>query len=133
MSAPRPTSRDRSWQLAAVVALAVNLYALYAPRVDGPSVPGVRLDWVGHALTFAVLTFTALMARVPPRLVLGLVAANAVVSEAVQHWFLPRRTGDVTDVAADLVGLALGWLAWRLVRRRGLRRDAARGRPDRDR
>ena len=66
-------------------------------------------------------------------LLIGVSVRGDVVSEAVQHWFLPRRTGDVTDLAADLVGLALGWLAWRLVRRRDLRRDAARGRPDRDR
>lgn len=129
MPGDRAEHRLLLWRALAVLALVVNLWVLYAPRVSGPEVPGIRLDWVGHALTFAVLTFTALVARVPPALVLVLVTVNAAASEAIQHWFLPERTGDVTDLVADLVGVALGWFGWRWVSRRLVSRDGGRARP----
>lgn len=130
MPGDRAEHRLLLWRALAVLALVVNLWVLYAPRVSGPEVPGIRLDWVGHALTFAALTFTALMARVPPALVLVLVTVNAAASEAIQHWFLPERTGDVTDLVADLVGVAVGWFGWRWVSRGMVSRDGERARPD---
>ena len=44
-----------------------------------------------------------------------MLAAHAVVSELVQHWLLPHRSGDAADVLADLAGVALGVLAGRLL------------------
>jgi VanZ family protein len=41
---------------------------------------------------------------------LGLVAAYAVVSELIQGFALPGRSGDPLDVVADLAGVAAGWL-----------------------
>ncbi|HCX83604.1 MAG TPA: VanZ family protein [Micrococcales bacterium] len=108
---PRPGHR-RAWAVAFVLALAVNLWVLYAPRVPGPP-GGLRLDLLGHAATFAALTATGLLAGIPTRLLLAAVALNAVVSELVQHFFLPHRSGDVTDLAADVVGIALGVLLHR--------------------
>ncbi len=35
-------------------------------------------------------------------------AVHAPVSELVQHFWLPGRTGDVWDAVLDLVGVALG-------------------------
>ncbi|GMA30688.1 hypothetical protein [Litorihabitans aurantiacus] len=127
---PRSTLVLRRLLLAA--ALAVNLWAMYAPAVPGPGVElplGLRPDLVGHAASFAALTFTGLLAGVRPRLLLALVALNAVASEVVQHLFLPDRTGDLADLAADAVGIAVGWLAWRAARRLRERRRARPG-PD---
>lgn len=112
--------RPVAWTLFGL-ALVLNLVFMYAPRVPGPP-GGMRLDLLGHAATFAALTFTGLLARVPARWLLGGVAANAVVSEVVQQLWLPDRTGDPTDLAADAVGIALGYLTWRVLTRRAERR-----------
>lgn len=101
-------------------ALAVNLGFMYAPRVPGPP-SEIRLDLIGHAVTFAALTFTGLLTRIPPRWLLVGVGVNAVASEVVQHLLLADRSGDPTDLAADAVGIALGYLAWRLLLRPRLR------------
>lgn len=122
---PRPLARTLSWALFAA-ALAVNLVTMYAPSVPGPT-STLRLDLVGHALSFAALTFTGLLAGIPPRVLLALVVANAVASELVQHLLLPDRTGDVTDLMADGVGIVAGWFAhrtWRGVRERRPARPA---------
>ena len=37
------------------------------------------------------------------------VCAYAPLSEVVQAVALPYRSGDLTDVVADLLGVALGW------------------------
>lgn len=100
------------WRIALIAALVVNLYAMYAPRVAGPST-SIRLDLVGHAFSFAALTFTGLMAGLNARWLVPLVALNAVASELIQGFLLPNRTGDVTDLMADAVGIVLGWLAAR--------------------
>ena len=44
------------------------------------------------------------------RLVPAVAAAHAPISETIQHFFLSQRAGDVWDVAADWVGVALGVL-----------------------
>ena len=45
-------------------------------------------------------------------------AVNAVVSELYQARPGSGRSGDPYDAVADLVGIAAGWLAYRLVRDR---------------
>lgn len=120
----RPSTGVRRLLLAG--ALALNLVTMYAPSLPAQVEPAVdlRLDLLGHAASFAALTFTGLLAGVPRRLLLVLVALNAVASELIQHLLLPRRTGDVTDLAADAVGIALGLLAWRTWERFRARRRA---------
>ena len=91
-----------------VVLVVVQLVALYWPRVatEGP-VTGT--DKLVHALLFALPTWVAVRARWRATwLVVGLVALHAPVSELVQHYLLPHRSGDLTDVLADLVGVVLG-------------------------
>ncbi|GAA1591371.1 hypothetical protein GCM10009804_54470 [Kribbella hippodromi] len=110
------------WRILFAGAVAVQLYAVYAPREAGPDVGIPQLDKVVHCLLFGAVAFTGLMARLPARWLLGALVANAVVSELVQHWWLPQRDGDPFDSLADLVGVALGgWLgSWfgRWVQRR---------------
>ena len=101
-----------TWRVALVAAIAINLYSMYAPRVPGPST-SLRLDLVGHAASFAALAFTGLLAGLKARWWLPLVALNAVASELIQGFLLPDRSGDLIDLAADALGIVVGWLAAR--------------------
>ena len=100
-------TRGTWWTVAAVLAVAVHLVALYAPTAPDP-VPGLPgIDKAVHVALFAVPVW--LVGAVTGRtwLVVGLFAAHAVVSEAVQFWLLPQRSGDSLDLAANLAGIAL--------------------------
>jgi len=97
------------------VAIAISAFVLL-----WPSAPGVPLfpysDKIVHALVFAALAWTGRRAGLP---VMGLgvgLLVYAVGSEVVQHTLLPGRSGDLTDVVADLVGVALGLVLARHLR-----------------
>jgi hypothetical protein len=101
----------RLWCLAFGVALAVQLIAVYAP--DGPGGPEINgLDKVIHVLIFAAPALAALMVGIRARWALGILAVHAPVSELIQHFVLPQRSGDVLDVLADLGGVVLGGWAY---------------------
>lgn len=118
---------------------------LYGPT--GPVQPAwfPSADKLQHALGFAlpmflVLTTSEIYAARAGRALRplavaaigGVFALNAVVSEVVQARPGSGRRGDPLDAVADLVGLVVGWLAYRLVRRglarRGLVRSGLAGR-----
>ncbi|WP_238175257.1 VanZ family protein [Kribbella pratensis] len=101
-----------AWRIAFVAAVALQLYGVYAPREAGPHVGIPQIDKVAHCFLFAAVAFTGTKVGLPARWLLGALVANAVVSELVQHWLLPRRDGDPFDALADVAGVALGaWLA----------------------
>jgi VanZ family protein len=104
---------------AAVVAVAAQLLALYWPvvTVEGPV---TWTDKVVHLLVFAVPTYAVGRALGSVRTAVLVFALHAPVSELVQHFVLPGRTGDVWDAVVDLVGVALA--AALLVVRRPSRR-----------
>ncbi len=105
----RPSRTRRVWLLLFGVSLLLQLVVLYAPSAPGgPEVNG--LDKVIHASVFGAAVLTALLAGLPRRWVLAVLALHAPVSEVVQATLLPSRDGDVWDAVADLtgVGLALG-------------------------
>jgi hypothetical protein len=104
---PSRTLGDNVARAAFAASVVANFAALYWPRAvsQGP-IPSA--DKIVHIALFAVVAATGLCARVPLGWLAGLLVAQAVTSELVQHWFLPHRTGDPADVAADLVGVALG-------------------------
>ena len=90
-----------------VALVVVQLLAVYWPRVEveGP-VPWT--DKVVHMVLFLLLTLAGLLAGLRPAWLVGLVALHAPVSELVQHFLLPNRSGDVWDAVADLSGVVLG-------------------------
>lgn len=95
---------------ALAAAVVLHLLVLYLPRVPGAGgvqVPGA--DKVGHVVVFALVVAAALWVGLPARWVVPLALAHAVVSEVVQHLWLSGRSGDVWDVVADVLGVALGW------------------------
>ena len=97
--------------------LVLSLYVLFKPAGDGPTF-FEGSDKLGHLVLFALLAGTTRWRFGPSLLGLAAVAAYAPVSEVVQGALLSSRSGDPYDVVADLLGVALGWLAaTRLLRR----------------
>ena len=127
-----PTS-DRRWVVAtvgAVVAVGAQLWGLY--RVVGPPTPSwfPNADKLEHAGGFALPVLLILLAawlhrrsggrplgRPAVVVVAVIFVLHAVVSELIQHFFYPTRTGDPRDALADSVGVAIGVGAFQLVRR----------------
>ena len=117
------------------LAVAAQLWGLYL--LTGPPGPGwfPNADKLQHALGFALPVALLLLAlglrrlaqrRLPTRgailLVAGGFLGHAVLSEVVQHVFLPSRTGDPWDALADGVGVAAGALVGVALLRRATRR-----------
>ena len=104
------------WRVGFGLACLIHLYGLYAPR-QAADVQIPYSDKVFHLLLFASVAFLGLKVGVPSRWLLGFLVANAVVSELIQHFLLPHRSGDPFDSMADLAGVALGaWLGFRTAR-----------------
>jgi hypothetical protein len=99
-----PAAHRRVLAVVLAASVAVHLWGLYRPSepVVTELLPG--LDKLFHALGFGIPAVLAvlLFRRSWP---LGVLAAHALVSEVVQGLWIPNRTGDVTDLLADLAGL----------------------------
>jgi len=91
----------------AVAAVVAQLLVLYWPVVtlEGPV---SWTDKVVHLLVFAVPTYAVGRALGSGRTAVVVFAIHAPVSELVQHFLLPGRSGDVWDAVLDLVGVAVG-------------------------
>ena len=91
----------------AIVAVVAQLVVLYWPvvTVEGPV---SWTDKVVHVLAFAVPTYAVGRALRSVRAAVLVFAIHAPVSELVQHFLLPGRSGDWWDVVFDLVGVAVG-------------------------
>lgn len=98
----------RGLLVAAVAAVLVQLVGLYLPGSDTPSTLPPGADKVAHLVLFAVPS--ALVVILSRRWFLTAVVfgLHAVASELIQAQFVPGRTGDLADLAADLVGVAVG-------------------------
>ncbi|AGX87687.1 VanZ family protein [Candidatus Symbiobacter mobilis] len=89
--------------------------ASWLALAPAPQVPEVLRWWdkAQHTAGFAALAFWGLVAypRGLSRLVPGLVlfGVGIEIAQAFTGW----RHGDWRDWAADCVGIALGWAAWR--------------------
>src|ERR1700760_770019 len=99
-----------------VLACAILLYITLAP---GKDVPGVGLVWdkAEHALSWAVLTGAGLLLSTRRRWAIGMFAflfgAGIEVAQATMPF---GRDGDVFDLMADSVGIALAYAAWWVLR-----------------
>jgi VanZ family protein len=91
----------------AAAAVVVQLLVLYWPvvTVEGPV---SWTDKVVHLLVFAVPTYAVGRALGSVRTAVLVFAIHAPLSELVQHFLLPDRSGDVWDAVLDLAGVALG-------------------------
>ncbi|MEP6816685.1 MAG: hypothetical protein ABI873_14160 [Marmoricola sp.] len=108
-------SRRLTGRVAFALVGLLSLLVLFAPGSDVPSGLPVN-DKVVHVSLFLALAVTGRSpgVRVTP-LVLGLVV-YAGVSEVLQAMLPIHRDGDILDVAADLVGVAVGLAVVTLVR-----------------
>jgi VanZ family protein len=72
---------------------------------------------IGHAAEFAVLgaLLTRALGAAWLAFALGVLYA---VSDEVHQLFVPGRTGSALDVVLDALGVAVGVLVWRRLRRR---------------
>ncbi|PFG16777.1 hypothetical protein ATK74_1330 [Propionicimonas paludicola] len=112
---------SRWWWVAAIVAVLVQLAAVYWPGSPGGEqfVTITGADKVVHALIFGIPAY--LLGSLTGRrwLVATVFALHAPISELVQWRFLPYRDGDVWDMVADLTGIAIAVLVgWRVDRAR---------------
>jgi hypothetical protein len=105
------TTPRRTWWTAFAIASAIHLLALYTPRQVGPEMGIPYIDKVGHVLVFAIVAYTGLKAGLRARPLGVVLLLNAVLSEVVQHFVLPQRSGDAFDTLADAAGVALGLFA----------------------
>ena len=92
------------------------MWVLFAPDPGAPRTGLPGADKAVHLLLFALLALTARLRFGPARGVLAGLVAYAVLSEVVQATLLAQRSGDVQDLVADLVGVAVGWGARRRLR-----------------
>jgi VanZ family protein len=110
----RPAAR-----VAFVLLVMAHLAALYWPRIEIQG-PVTWTDKVAHVLLFLAPTVAGLLAGVRPAYLVAVVALHAPVSELLQHYLLPHRSGDAWDAVADLGGVVLGVtsvVVWRALRR----------------
>lgn len=95
--------------VAFVVAIAISAVVLFAPSTDGlPIFP--YADKLVHASVFALLCWRGIRAGMRPLLLAAALVGYAIASEVIQATVLPHRAGDVTDVLADSLGIAIGLL-----------------------
>lgn len=119
---PRNDRAGRLFRTATLICAVAIAWLAFRPAVEIDA--GLPWDKANHAMAFAVLTFLA--GRGWPRLArvgLALIMLAAGIGvELVQGAPQVGRDADAWDVAADAVGIALGWAALRAAgRRTGLR------------
>lgn len=115
---------------AALVVLAASVVPAGGPPTTGPLGAVGRDLWL-HAFGWAGLTAAFIVADGSPRAVLRAAAAALAVGAAVELLQdpLPWRTASLTDLAADVVGvaaLAVGWVLLVRFRRSRRRRPGRR-------
>ncbi|MGY1739758.1 MULTISPECIES: VanZ family protein [unclassified Blastococcus] len=93
------------------VTVLVSLAVLFTPGDDVPSAPP-GVDKLIHLALFAALAVAGRWAGVRPRPLAALLVAYALASEVVQALTPLERSGSVADWLADVLGAALGLLAW---------------------
>jgi hypothetical protein len=88
------------------VALLVQQAVLYVPRGVDDGVP--YADKVVHVVIFAAVVWTGRRIRLSAVVLTLIFGTHAVVSELLQSTLFAERSGTVSDVIANLVGVAVG-------------------------
>ncbi len=93
------------------VTVLVSLAVLFTPGDGVPSAPP-GVDKLVHLALFAALALAGRWAGIRGRALAVLLVVYAAVSEVVQALTPLQRSGSVADLLADVLGVALGLLAW---------------------
>jgi hypothetical protein len=106
----RPDAAGRGRLAVLLAAVVVQLAVLYWPRPPdvGAGVPG--LDLVVHLAVFGAVAWAGRRAGLPVVPLVAALVLHAAVSEVVQAYLVPDRTGDWRDAVADVVGTVGGVL-----------------------
>lgn len=118
---PRHTTPGTLSRGVFVVVVLVSLAVLFAPPSGVPSSPP-GVDKIVHATLFAALTSTARWAGTGRLVTIGVMIGYAGISEVLQGTALVGRSASVADWLADVTGVLIGLVAWRLVARRSVTR-----------
>ncbi|MDO5034345.1 MAG: VanZ family protein [Actinomycetaceae bacterium] len=117
------------WAIVTFVLLGVLVWFLYTPSLSSEPgifnriadyissfIPGLSLndvegvDKIVHLTGFALVAASGLLAGWKARWVIGLSVLHAGLSEVLQKFVIPGRTGDVFDALADIVGILIAWI-----------------------
>lgn len=90
------------------LACAVSAYVLFWPDPPG-EVPFPYADKLVHAAVFLAVAWTGSRVGLPLRAFGIALVAYAIGSEVTQQTLLAERSGDWTDVIADLVGAGVAF------------------------
>ena len=91
--------------------------------IPGNNLPKARvenLDKVLHSILFFLFSFSAIIGFIKqsqfPKIhfdavkyVVGIGAILAIITEVIQHFIIPRREFDMSDILADLTGIILAF------------------------
>jgi len=105
-----PTARSQRYRHGLALVWGAALLTFIVLSLIPQAAPPPTIDKELHALSFAFLTILSFVAFRRPMallLALGCVLAVGLASEALQS-LVPGRTGSLEDVAANLIGMAIG-------------------------
>ena len=120
-----------AWRLAFIAGFALQCVVLYWPSPPGVGTE-IPLDKAVHFAIFAAVAALGVRAGLSRLLVGALLALQAIASEALQSLVIPGRGGDLGDLLADVVGIAVGLLiGWRWLLRAGPAAATAQPQPGR--
>ncbi|MFB9776859.1 VanZ family protein [Brevibacterium otitidis] len=107
------STRARKWTWSAFAAVFfVHLFLLYSPSTGAPA-PFPGFDKLAHAVGFTALTTPLLLLGFRPGQTMLAMSAYAALSEFIQAFAVPGRTGEVSDWVADSLGILLAFGIWR--------------------
>lgn len=107
------STRARKWTWFTFAAVFfVHLFLLYSPS-SGMASPFAGFDKLMHAVGFAALTTPLLLLGFRPLATVLAMSAYAAISEFIQAFAVPGRSGEFVDWLADCLGILLAFGIWR--------------------
>lgn len=107
------STRARKWTWSAFTAVFfMHLFLLYSPSSGAPA-PFTGFDKLMHAVGFTALTTPLLLLGFRPLATMLAMSAYAAISEFIQAFAVPGRSGELGDWIADCLGILLAFGIWR--------------------